>query len=127
MKLYKFKINFKDHRGIISDILQKNINSITYITIKKGKIRANHFHKKTIQWNYVLQGRVNLFYKKSNKSETTKKILLKKKDLVVCNNFEPHAFKAVTDCEIMVFTKGPRQGKEYENDTFRLKVPLVKK
>ena len=75
----------------------------------------------------MLQGRVNLFYKKSNKSETTKKILLKKKDLVVCNNFEPHAFKAETDCEIMVFTKGPRQGKEYENDTFRLKVPLVKK
>jgi hypothetical protein len=27
--------------------------------------------------------------------------------------------------EVMVFTKGPRGGKEYESDTFRLGVPLV--
>ena len=55
MRLEKFKINHKDDRGVISDILQKNINSVTFITIKKGKIRANHFHKKTIQWNYILK------------------------------------------------------------------------
>lgn len=125
MKLSKFKINYKDNRGIISDILQKNINSITYITIKRGKIRGNHFHKKTVQWNYVLSGKVNLFYKTNEKSKNIKKVLLKKRDLAVCKELEPHALQAVSDCEIMVFTKGPRQGKEYENDTFRLANPLV--
>ena len=39
MKFYKISINHKDDRGIISDIINKNINSITYVTIKKGKIR----------------------------------------------------------------------------------------
>jgi quercetin dioxygenase-like cupin family protein len=126
MRLEKFKINHKDDRGVISDILQKNINSVTFITIKKGKIRANHFHKKTIQWNYILEGKVNLFYKKNINSKSVKKILLKKKDLAVCNEHEPHALQAVTDCELLVFTKGPRQGKNYESDTFRLKDPLVK-
>jgi quercetin dioxygenase-like cupin family protein len=125
MKFYKFKINHKDKRGIISDIIQKNVNSITYITIKKGKIRGNHFHKRTTQWNYILSGKVNLYYKNNKSSKTIKKILLKKKDLAVCEQFEPHALKAISDCEIMVFTKGPRRGKEYENDTFRLSEPLV--
>ena len=126
MKLYKFKINHKDDRGVIIDLLQKKIDFITYITIKKGKIRGNHFHKKTIQWNYILNGKVTLFYKKDNNCKKIKKVLLKKKDLAVCNIYEPHALKAITDCELLVFTKGPRQGKEYESDTFRLKDSLVK-
>jgi hypothetical protein len=125
MKLFKFKISFKDDRGLISDILQKNINAVTFITIKKGKIRGNHYHKKTIQWNYILSGKVKLFYKKNISSRIIKKIVLKKSDLAVCNELEPHAFQAISNCEIMVFTKGPRQGKEYEADTFRLQCPLV--
>ncbi len=125
MKFYKISINHKDDRGVISDIIEKKINSVTYVTIKKGKIRGNHFHKKTVQWNYILSGKVKLFYKNNEKSKTIKKILLKRKDLAVCNKLEPHAFKAISDCEMMVFTKGPRQGKEYEKDTFRLSYTLV--
>jgi quercetin dioxygenase-like cupin family protein len=126
MKKYKLITNFKDHRGIIRDILQENVNSITYITIKKGKIRGNHFHKKTIQWNYVLKGKINLFYKTNIKSNKIKKKLLKKNDIAICNPYEPHAFKGLQNCELIVFTKGPRKGREYESDTFRLKEPLVK-
>tara|TARA_B100001057_G_C22871425_1_gene959112 strand:- start:15081 stop:15461 length:381 start_codon:yes stop_codon:yes gene_type:complete len=126
MKKYKFKVDFKDNRGIIVDLLQKNVNSFTYVTIKKGKVRGNHYHKKTIQWNFVLSGKVNLFYKKNVKSKNVKKILLKKNDFVMCDKLEPHAFKSLTDCELLVLTKGPRQGKEYESDTFRLINFLVK-
>ena len=112
MKKYKLKTNFKDQRGIIKDIIQEDINSITYITIKKGKIRGNHYHKKTTQWNFIISGSVNLFYKKNVLSKTIKKVLLKKNDLAVCRPNEPHAFKSLKDCEIIVFTKGPRKGKE---------------
>ena len=44
--------------------IQKKINSITLISQKRGKIRGNHFHKKTIQWNYILSGKVILVTKK---------------------------------------------------------------
>ena len=97
MKLHRVKVNHKDDRGIIIDLLQKNINFITYITIKKGKIRGNHFHKKTVQWNYILNGKVTLFYKKKYNSKKIKKITLKKKDLAVCNKYEPHALKKITE------------------------------
>ena len=126
MRKYKLKTNFKDQRGIIKDIIQEDINSVTYITIKKGKIRGNHYHKKTTQWNFIISGSVNLFYKKNILSKTTKRVLLKKNDLAVCYPNEPHAFKSLKNCELVVFTKGPRKGKEYETDTFRLTSSIVK-
>ena len=120
----KTKINYKDDRGIIKDLLEKkNINAITYITQKKNKIRGNHFHKKTIQWNYLLKGKIKIVSKK--KSSKAKSILLKKGDLVVTSQNESHAILAIVDSEYLVFTQGPRGGKEYENDTFRLSKPLI--
>jgi len=120
----KTKINYKDDRGIIKDLLEKkNINAITHITQKKNKIRGNHFHKKTIQWNYLLKGKIKIVSKK--KSSKAKSILLKKGDLVVTSQNESHAILAIVDSEYLVFTQGPRGGKEYENDTFRLSKPLI--
>lgn len=125
MKKIKSKVNFKDTRGKIVDLIEKkNINAITFITQKKGKIRGNHYHKKTIQWNYLLKGKISIYAKSKNKK--VKIITLKVGDLVVTSKNEQHAIKANKDSEFLVFTQGPRGGKEYENDTFRLDKPLVK-
>ena len=125
MKKIKTKVNFRDHRGVIIDLLEKKkINAITYITQKKGKIRGNHFHNKTIQWNYLIKGKIKLITKKKNRN--VKKITLSKGDLVVTTRNESHAIIALKDSEYLVFTQGPRGGKEYENDTFRLVEPLTK-
>ena len=124
MKKIKIKINHHDNRGSIIDLLErKNINAITLITQKKGKIRGNHFHKKTIQWNYLLKGKILLITKKRNAS--IKKVMLYKGNLVATSTNESHAIKALKDSEYLVFTQGPRGGKEYESDTFRLLKPLI--
>ena len=52
-------------------------------------------------------------------------MILSKGDLVVTPSNESHAIKAIKYSEYLVFTKGPRGGEEYENDTFRLKNPLI--
>jgi len=124
MKKIKYLINHKDSRGVIKDLLQKkNINAITYLTIKKNKTRGNHYHKKTTQWNFILSGKVQIITK-IGKSSTQKKIL-SKYDLVATVPNEMHAFKAITTTEMIVFTQGPRGGKEYETDTYRLSKPLI--
>lgn len=124
MKKIKTKINFKDNRGIIMDLLEKkNINAITLITQNKGKVRGNHYHKKTIQWNYLLKGKILIVAVKNGKK--SKIILNKKGDLVETTKKEFHAIKALKNAEYLVFTQGPRGGKEYENDTFRLKKPIL--
>tara|TARA_X000000950_G_scaffold205530_1_gene247247 strand:- start:23841 stop:24215 length:375 start_codon:yes stop_codon:yes gene_type:complete len=124
MKKLKIKVNHKDHRGIISDIIEnENINSITLLTIKKGKVRGNHYHKKTFQWNYIISGKLRLVIKKNG---IKKSIILSQDDIAVTVPFEQHALVGLTNCKVLVFTKGPRGGKEYESDTFRLKDPLYK-
>jgi dTDP-4-dehydrorhamnose 3,5-epimerase-like enzyme len=124
MKKIKTKINFKDNRGIIMDLLEKkNINAITFITQKKGKVRGNHYHKKTIQWNYMLKGKILIVAVKNKKK--SKITLSKQGELVETSKKEFHAIKAIKNSEYLVFTQGPRGGKEYENDTYRLKKPIV--
>jgi mannose-6-phosphate isomerase-like protein (cupin superfamily) len=123
MKKIQNKINHKDKRGVIIDLLQKEkINSITYITIRKGAVRGNHYHKKTHQWNYIISGKMKLISRKNN----IKKIaVLKKNDLYLSEPMEHHALVGITKCEVLVFTRGPRGGKEYESDTFRIEDKLA--
>ena len=64
------------------------------------------------------------YYKKKNRG--VKEMMLSKGDLVVTSSNESHAIKAIQYSEYLVFTQGPRGGKEYENDTFRLAKPLIR-
>lgn len=119
MKINRFKTNFKDKRGVIKDILQKkNINAITYITINKGAIRGNHYHKKTTQWNFIISGKLKVYTKKNN-SRLNKEIF-STGSFFYSPPKEKHAFLALRKTEILVFTQGPRGGKEYESDTYRI-------
>ena len=64
MKAQSLKVDFEDSRGQIQDLIQdQNINAITKITFVKGAVRGNHFHKKTIQWNYLISGKVLSYIK----------------------------------------------------------------
>ena len=124
MKKIKLKVNYKDNRGVIIDLLEdEKINAITLITLKKGAVRGNHYHKKTWQWNYIISGHMKLITKIPGKK--IKKILLKPGDLAVTKPNEKHSLVGVKYCKCLVFTKGPRGGKNYEKDTFRLKKKLA--
>ena len=125
MKKINIRPAVKDKRGVIVDLLEKeNINAVTLVSFKKNAVRGNHFHKKTHQWNYLLSGLLRL--KAQCPPKPAVSILLKPGDFVLTGPGESHALKALKDSELMVFTKGPRGGKEYETDTFRLKKPLIK-
>lgn len=120
MNIKDFKVNYKDERGIIKDLIQKKtINAITYITINKGKVRGNHYHKKTIQWNYILSGKLKVFTKQ--KKSKLKIKIFEKGSFFYSPPKEMHAFLGLKKTEILVFTQGPRGGKEYESDTYRVK------
>ena len=123
MNKIKLKVAHQDKRGKIIDILEnEKINAITLITIKKGAVRGNHYHKKTYQWNYIVSGKMQLVTLKNKKKKT---ITLSPGDIAVTKPGEAHALIGKTSCKCLVFTKGPRGGKEYETDTFRLKKPLA--
>lgn len=124
MKFFRRKAAFSDARGSITDILDGvPLNAVTIITNKKGAVRANHYHKKTIQYTFVLTGRVK--YVSQGKGGRTTKILLPG-DLAISPPNERHATEALTDATFLALAHGLRHGRDYEKDTFRLADPLIK-
>ena len=53
---------YVDERGEIIDILTNtDIDSATIVTFTVDAVRANHYHKYTTQWNYILSGEIQYY------------------------------------------------------------------
>ena len=113
---------FTDHRGFIEDILPGPIDCVTHIVTNKGAVRGNHIHAHTFQWVYVIRGRLLVV---SRAAGVERRNTYGPGDLACDRPGEAHAWKAVQDTEVLVFTRGPRSGEGYESDTERLAVPLL--
>lgn len=123
-KVLNKKPVYEDERGKIIDILEKeDIEYVTLISSKKGAIRGNHFHKESIQYTYILNGKLKLVTQMSG--EEIEKRDVKSGDLIFTPVMEKHTLVALEDSEFFVFTRGPRGGKNYETDTYRLTEKLV--
>ncbi len=124
MELITLKPAHTDERGTITDLISDDdVNAVTLITFAKGAVRANHYHERTVQWNYILSGEILLATQMPGEEKVER--LLKPGDFAVTRENERHALKGLTDSEVLILTKGPRAGTQYENDTFRLTEPLI--
>src|SRR5208282_4618017 len=112
---------FKDERGIIVDILE-NIDSVTIIHSYAGAIRGNHYHKETHQWTYIVSGKTRVVTQVNG--ATRGDVVESAGALIYHAPGTQHAFQAIEDTKWLVFTRGPRKGKDYESDTYRLEEPL---
>jgi len=123
MKVIQIKTTYQDKRGSITDIVEQiDFNGATMIASKKGSIRGNHYHKKTIQYIYLLSGKLKAKSKKVNESMV--EVVVQPGDLISHDQLEAHCFEAIEDSLFLVLSSGLRTGKDYEKDTYRLNVPL---
>ena len=123
MRVTKTQASFEDARGIIKDILSKEpIDHVTVITSAKGVVRGNHYHKETVQWVYLHSGRLKALTRQTDGRVV--RHVLEPGDLILTDKLEEHSLEAMEDSVFFVFTRGPRGGKDYERDTFRLDSPL---
>ncbi len=119
MEIINKKCAFKDERGEIIDILENEaIEYVTFISSRKGAIRGNHYHKESIQYAFVLKGSLKVITQMSGDEVESK--IARSGDLVFTPQKEKHVLIALEDSEFLVLTRGPRGGKNYETDTFRL-------
>jgi quercetin dioxygenase-like cupin family protein len=112
---------FEDHRGVIQDMLGP-VDAVTEIFTRKGAVRGNHVHERTTQWTYVVRGSMIAAaggpYGTVERQLSAGQLLEEKAGV-------PHAWKALEDTTVLVFTRGPRSGEAYETDTRRLGIPLL--
>ncbi len=112
--------NHEDARGEIRDILaHEAIDAVTFLTIKAGSVRGNHYHEHTVQWDYVLSGAIEC-YSQQGADGHVQHATVRPGDLVRHEINEWHALKALEDASMLSLTKGPRNGQDYEKDVIRL-------
>jgi oxalate decarboxylase/phosphoglucose isomerase-like protein (cupin superfamily) len=118
-------VSHRDERGTITDLVTgERFDAITVITSRKGAVRGNHYHQETLQVLYVIRGRIELVTQTPGGPVRSQHA--GPGDLVRTPPVERHAIVALEDSEFIVFTRGPRAGREFETDTFRLEEPLVR-
>ena len=125
MRVIRVKPAVADRRGTITDVLDgTRVECVTLVTSKKGAVRGNHYHKKTTQYTYVLEGRFRLFTQRVGRPVQSR--VVKAGELVVTPPLERHAFVALEDSLLIACAHGPRAGRSSESDTYRLDVPISK-
>jgi len=124
MKIIHKKINFKDRRGTITDIFTNDCKDhATVIFSKKGAIRGDHYHKKSIQYTFVVSGRLQVLSQRLGQKKIYRH-WLGPNDLMVHKANEIHTLIALKDTIFLAFADGVRGGKNYEKDTYRVAVSL---
>lgn len=113
---------FKDARGEIIDILDDAIiQHIGVITSKAGTVRANHYHIKQTQHNYILSGRVKLTTWDVNEKSKPVQNILVQGDIVFIPAGVAHRMEFLEDTVFLDFNSESRSNDGYEKDTVRVK------
>jgi quercetin dioxygenase-like cupin family protein len=114
-----------NEKGVFVELLSdKVINSVSYLTCKKGFVHGNHYHKYTTHYNYVVFGKILLVTQVENNELV--KTFLKKGEMYTISPMEKHAIFAMEDTELLVLAKGPNGNKEFESDTYPTWEPLIR-
>lgn len=98
MNLLKPEFEHKDKRRTLTQILTAPINQINVYEAVYGSELGNHFHKKTLEYFYILSGAV-----KYNQT-----IILKKGDIFYPELEESHTLQVISDkAKFMTFLTIP--------------------
>jgi dTDP-4-dehydrorhamnose 3,5-epimerase-like enzyme len=123
VKTYRVSPAFEDARGSIADILEDEvIEHVSILTTRRGGVRGNHLHRKTYQWLYITSGALRFV---TSLDAATQTGVVRAGDVLMTGPYEAHAIEALEDTTMVVMTRGPRGGREYESDTYRLDAPLI--
>jgi quercetin dioxygenase-like cupin family protein len=115
----RIEVAFADERGTIADILDGDaVNSVTIITSRAGAVRGNHYHQVSRQYVYVVSGRMRVVTQVPG--HDAKSVVMEAGDLALALPNERHAMEALDDTVFIVLTSGPRAGRGFESDTWRL-------
>lgn len=112
-----------DPRGSILGIIQnKSWKEINFIKSKKGCVRGNHYHKKTLECFFIVSGKIQVLVK-NLKNKKIKKFIAKENDIFIIKPFELHTFKILENAQWINMLSKPI--KKESNDIFKLKESIL--
>ena len=118
---YKLLPAFKDRRGEIFDILKSRVEHVGMVTFRKAGIeRGNHYHKKSIQYDFVISGKLKLVVSDVN-GDNRKSFKVGPNSFSVIPPGMVHTYISLGPAVMIFMTTTHRRDKNYEKDTCRVK------
>lgn len=113
---------YEDERGVIQDLLVGSFDAVTEIFTVRGAKRGNHYHKLTTQWTYIVSGKMLILTQtpEEKKQGAISQRVYWPREMACEEPGVVHAWQALEDTTVLVFTRGPRSGDAYESDTYRV-------
>jgi len=125
LQVYKIKPVFKDKRGEIFDILESRVDHTGIVTFKKpGVKRGSHYHKRSIQYTYVLDGKIKLITA-DLRGKDRKEFVLTPGSFAVIPPKIIHLYISMTSARIIDLTTISRKKDGYEKDTHRVDIDKI--
>ena len=120
-QIIKIKPAFEDARGVIANIIDKPISHIAIITSKKGAVRANHYHPKQMQYEYLISGGYTSYSKDLRQCDDApvEETQIVPGDLVITEPNIAHAMKFTEDSVMLNITDGNRDTDEFDKHTIK--------
>lgn len=119
-KLFKNTIRSEDKRGNIISIVDHEISNVSIITCNSNSLRSNHYHMKDFHFMYVLEGKIDYFFKDINKHDNTSYIEVNVGETIFTPNLEIHCTYFPIKTTLVVSSCYPRDKVTYEKDTVRV-------
>lgn len=120
-KLFLKEKRDSDLRGEILSIVDTKIQNVSIISSNANVIRSNHYHKKDFHFMYVLEGKIDYFFKETdNKDHDTSYIEVNVGETIFTPNLEIHCTYFPIRTTLVVSSYYPRDQVTYEKDTVRV-------
>jgi len=110
---------FRDARGEIFDLIEEKVGHVGLITFVRGAVRANHYHIRSTQYSYVLEGKIKLMISRIDGTRK-KEYILGPGTLSSIPPKMVHKYTALTKAKMLDITTLSRNDNGYEKDTVRV-------
>jgi len=98
------------------------LGHVALITSKKGTVRANHYHKKDLQYIYLLSGAYESHCVDIKNPSKRQVLYAKPGDIIETPPMIAHAQKFTEDSVFLALTTCEREAGKYESDTIAYEV-----
>ncbi len=112
----------EDERGKIIDLVNLPLRHAGFIKTNAGAITGCHYHKESIQYNYIISGKFEVSLVDIREPNKTEKVILEEGDFIEIAPGIIHRFKAITDADLIDLISKSRERNMYEDDVVRVEM-----
>lgn len=110
---------YSDTRGVITDLVNEKLNHVGLISTNIGKIRGNHYHKRSIQYSYILSGKFEVLVAAVDDLKKVEKVILNSGEIIIIQPKIVHSFKAIENSIMIDMISESRASDGYESDVIK--------